>query len=111
MIEEVLVPIALFITIFGILYVYLSTRNKERLALIEKGADASMFTMKTNKLFVLKAGMFLSGLAIGLLFGNLLAETTRIKEEIAYISMALLCGGTSLILYYLVEKKIVKGKE
>ena len=35
--------IALFATVFGIMYVFYTTRNKERLALIDKGADASLF--------------------------------------------------------------------
>ena len=41
--EEILIPITMFAAIFGIVYLYFSTRNKERLALIEKGADASIF--------------------------------------------------------------------
>ena len=41
--EEVLIPISFFLAVFGIIYLFLSTRNKERLALIEKGADASIF--------------------------------------------------------------------
>ena len=41
---EVLVAfIAFFATVFGIYYVHITTRNKERMALIEKGADASLF--------------------------------------------------------------------
>jgi len=41
---EVLVAfIAFFATIFGIYYVSVTTRNKERMALIDKGADASLF--------------------------------------------------------------------
>ncbi len=40
---EILVPIVLFLVIFGIVYLYYSSRNKERLALIEKGAEASIF--------------------------------------------------------------------
>jgi len=41
--ETVIGFIALFATVFGIMYVRYTTRTKERLALIEKGADASMF--------------------------------------------------------------------
>ena len=40
---EVAILAIIFGTIFGIFYLYLSTRNKERLSLIEKGADASIF--------------------------------------------------------------------
>ena len=108
MIEEILIPISLFICVFGILYVYFTTRNKERLALIEKGADASLFAYKRNKYTALKYGMLLAGLGLGLLGGNILAETTRLKEETAFFSMTLLGGGISLVLYYLIERKIDK---
>ena len=40
---EVAVLAVIFGSIFGVFYLYFSTRNKERLALIEKGADASIF--------------------------------------------------------------------
>ena len=34
---EVIVPVVIFLVIFGIFYLYYSSRNKERMALIEKG--------------------------------------------------------------------------
>jgi len=110
MAEEIIVPIAIFGTIFGILYVFFTTRNKERLALIEKGAEASLFNTgrKNNRTFALKAGMFLVGIALGLLLGNVIAETTRLKEEVAYFSMTFLCGGLSLIIFYFIEKKMIR---
>ena len=40
--EVIILPI-IFGVIFAIAYLFFSTRNKERLALIEKGADASIF--------------------------------------------------------------------
>ena len=40
--EVIIIPI-IFGVILAIAYLYFSTRNKERLALIEKGADASIF--------------------------------------------------------------------
>ena len=41
--SEVIILPVIFGVIFAIAYLYFSTRNKERLALIEKGADASIF--------------------------------------------------------------------
>ncbi len=41
--ETAIVFIAIIAAIFGIMYLFYSTRHKERLALIEKGADASLF--------------------------------------------------------------------
>lgn len=111
--EEMLIPIAMFASVFGIMYVYFTTRNKERLALIEKGADASLFNTGKiiNKGTTLKIGMFLVGIALGMLLGNVIAETTRIKEEIAYFSMTFLCGGLSLIIYYFMERSMLKNQD
>ena len=47
--EEIAVLIIIFGTIFGIAFLYFSTRNKERMALIEKGADASIFVKNRPK--------------------------------------------------------------
>lgn len=40
---SILIPISFFGTIFGVLYMHYTTRHKERIALIEKGIDASVF--------------------------------------------------------------------
>lgn len=45
--EVIILPI-IFGVIFGIYYLYISARNRERLALIEKGAEASIFTAKRS---------------------------------------------------------------
>ncbi len=45
---EVIVPVVIFLVIFGIFYLYYSSRNKERMALIEKGAEKNRIHAKTN---------------------------------------------------------------
>ena len=107
---EIIVPVALFATIFGIVYIGVSARNKERLALIDKGLDANMLHIKTTthgRYDALKFGLLL----IGLLLGDVLDSYSRIQEEVAYFSMVMLFGGLSLILYYLIMKKIKPEKE
>lgn len=110
--------IAVFIPIIGIItgnavlfiliYTYLRNKNKERLALIEKGMDASFFFAKkearTNEL-VLKYGIFLVGLALGALAGFFLNLFTGIVAYVAYPSMILLFGGLALIVYYIIDKQ------
>lgn len=104
MIEEVLIPLIVFSSIFGVFYVFLTTRNKERLSMIEKGADASMFlTKKQDKGYTLKFGMLAVGVAIGLLVGSIIAETTNLPKEIAYVSMTFLFGGAFLIGNHYIE--------
>src|SRR4030095_13207478 len=98
MYEEVLIPMTMFICAFGILYVYFTTRHKERLTLIEKGADPALFQSKKNwGNTSMRIGMFLVGISLGILTGNILSETTTLKEEVAYFSMIFLFGGVSLI--------------
>lgn len=100
-----MVPLAFFASIVLILYMYYSTRNKERMALIEKGADASIFKTGRQPFSPLKWGMFMAGIGIGILVGNILSVSTNLEEPVPYFSMILLFGGASLIAYYLIEKK------
>jgi len=46
MLSDVLITLIVFGTIFGIFYVYFTTRNKERMALIEKGIGDDIFSKK-----------------------------------------------------------------
>nr|WP_316928088.1 hypothetical protein [Gillisia marina] len=48
--SEVIILPVIFGVIFGIFYLYISARNRERLALIEKGGDALYFIAPTNGL-------------------------------------------------------------
>ncbi len=105
--------IALFATIFGIMYVFFNTRNKERLALIEKGADASLFNtgkegMKWNigwGKFTLKVGMLFMGIALGIIVAALLAKTCIMDEDALYPAMIFFFGGISLVLFYIIDRK------
>ena len=106
--------IALFATVFGIIYVHYTTRNKERMALIEKGADASLFNTgkEGNKFsygwskFTLKVGMLFMGIAVGIIIGAILTNAGVLNEGASYPSMIFFFGGLSLVLFYLIDRKI-----
>ena len=104
---EVLIPLIVFASIFGIAYVFLNTRNKERLSLIEKGADASLFATKKNHRsnLTLKFGMLAVGIGVGILIASLLESYTVLDEEVAYPSMIFLFGGMFLVANAMIEKK------
>jgi hypothetical protein len=105
--------IALFATVFGIFYVYLITRNKERMALIEKGADASLFNTgkEVSKFnfawgkFTLKIGMLFMGIALGILAGAILSYAGILDEDANYSAMIFFFGGLSLVLFYVIDRK------
>ncbi len=104
--EEIFIPLTMFAAIFGIFYLYITARNKERLSMIEKGADASMFTRKRKYYaMTLKVGMLLVGISLGILIGSFIDEYTTLPEEVGYFSMIFLFGGLALIINALMEKK------
>lgn len=106
---EVLIPLGAFALVFGMFYLYITTRHKQRLALIEKGADASIFGMGTNgksgKYWTIRTGLFLIGIGIGVLMGNVCANAGLV-DPVAYISMIFIFGGLGLILFHLIFRKL-----
>lgn len=111
--ETLVAFIALFATVFGIMYVHYTTRNKERMALIEKGADASLFNTgkegtKINYSwgkFTLKIGMLFMGVALGIITGAILSNSGVLYEGASYPSMIFFFGGLSLVLFYVIDRK------
>ena len=107
--------VAFFAAAFGIVYLFLTTRYKERMALIEKGANAGLFYSE-KKLFnwswpkvSLKIGMFLMGIATGIFLAALLQNTIyfrKFNEAALYFSSIFFFGGLSLVLSYIfVDRK------
>lgn len=111
--EPILIPLIVFSSIFGIFYVFLNTRNKERMSLIEKGADASLFATKKNHRsnLTLKFGMLAIGIGTGILIASILESYTVLDEEVAYPSMIFLFGGLFLVANAMIEKKDKIEKE
>ncbi|MFA5329912.1 MAG: DUF6249 domain-containing protein [Prolixibacteraceae bacterium] len=108
--EEILIPLAFFALVFGSWYIYITSRNKERLALIEKGADPELFKTKADAnsgYRTFKAGLFLIGIALGIVAAYFLTEG-GMEEEPAYFSMIFLFGGIGLVTSFLLQKKFIK---
>ena len=105
---EILVPITVFASLFGIVYIYLTTRNKERMYLIEKDQSAELFN-KENKgggFWGLKIGIMAIGISLGILFGNILANAGIVNEDVAFPSMVFMFGGAGLIVsHFIINKK------
>jgi hypothetical protein len=104
--EGLFVPIGLFLAIFAILYVYWTTRTKERLALIEKGMDASIFKTEPSKYALLKWGIFLIGAAVGVITGYVLANV--VNEVVAFFTMIFFFGGLGLIVAHFITNALAK---
>lgn len=100
--EIIVVPIV-FGAIFGVFYLFFSTRNKERLALIEKGADASIFMSKRQdtapvwKVFILNLAVLLMGIGAGILLALMIQNILGITEDALYPGVIFLTAGTGLL--------------
>lgn len=100
----ILVPLGAFAAIFGLFYL----RNKENMALIEKGINPKEYTTRPAPYRSLKWGLLLMGSGLGLLLGYILTENlVRVEDEnpVMYFSMLAICGGAGLFLSYKIEKK------
>lgn len=92
-------------------YVFFTGRHRERMSMIDKGVDANIFYSKNRGSIspTLKFGMLFVGVGIGILMGEFLNNAVNIHKGTAYTSMIFLFGGISLIVNFLIERKIDSG--
>jgi hypothetical protein len=112
--EDVLVPLSFFALLFGVAYL----RNRERLAMIEKGLTP-VSGDRPRPFINLKWGLLLLGCGLGLLIAWLLVRFVVAPHETAqgvdhagafnpvflYFSMIAIGGGAGLFISYRIEKK------
>ena len=113
--QDAIIVLIIFGTLFAIIYVFLTTRNKERLALIEKGADAKLFksgpgNSNVSGIVVINIAALAMGIGIGILLGSML-EMTGMDDEVAFPSMIFLCGGAGLLAGFFISRKLLTKKE
>lgn len=109
----IFVLIIIFGSIFGIFYLFFSTRNKERLALIEKGADAGIFSRGKErnpapfwKVFVLNLAVLLMGIGTGTILAMIIESTTNVDEDALYPGLIFLMAGVGLFVGFTLTKKL-----
>lgn len=104
---EMLIPIAFFATVFGIIFIIIQARNKERMALIEQGADPGLFAKQPNRRgLLLKIAMFIVGAGVGLILGSIISTIGLLPEGIAEIAMLMVCSGMALMASYFLIRKL-----
>ncbi|MCP9198342.1 hypothetical protein MKO06_00370 [Gramella sp. GC03-9] len=109
--EVIIMPI-IFGVIFGMFYLYITARNRERLALIDKGADASIFYSKKKhvtpiwKVIVINLALLLVGIGIGIFLAELLRSVLGIEEDIVYPGTIFLLAGLGLFAGFFATKKL-----
>ena len=79
----------------------LEARNRERMALIEKGIDPDKLTKERRGVGhdPLFWGFLLVGLGLGILLGYILSQVTQWNSMILPNAMGILLGGLAMIVY------------
>lgn len=115
MAEALLIPISFFLVIFAITYLYFSTRNKERLALIEKGVDAGIFfkgkgqyDIATWKIILINFAVLLMSVGTAIFLASILVNAFNIDEEVAYPGTIFLMAGAGLLVGFNMTKRLEK---
>jgi hypothetical protein len=105
--EDFLIVLIIFAAIFGIVFVVAQARNRERMAMIEKGVSPKDFMTerRPNSYGILKWALLLVGIGFGLFIGGVLDAYTSIPEEPAYFAAALFFGGAGLFAAFQISKK------
>ncbi|MFD0750953.1 DUF6249 domain-containing protein [Mucilaginibacter calamicampi] len=101
-VRDAIVSIVLFAAVFGLIYVYLVSRHRERMTILEKNV-ASPFKTADN-INLLKYGIISLGIAVGVIIGYILYDL-GLDENFAYTAMVFLFGGLSLIVAFFVVQK------
>jgi hypothetical protein len=91
--------VLVLLTVFGIFYLYITSKNKERLALIEKGMDPNL----AKGDFWIQVGIIGGGAALGLITAGVISSTYGPL-------IAILFAGAGLVIYNIFRRNNAKRK-
>jgi hypothetical protein len=123
MVGDVLIFITLCATVFGCIFLIINSRHRQRMALIEKGMDASLLVTpkapRKDLNLALMFGMLMVGLGVGILLGYILnhampeqpTEHDPYPDEnpAFYFLSILICGGVALIAHHFIVRNKRQG--
>lgn len=109
------VIIAVFLSIFGTVYTYLSYRNKERLALIDSGLSPDTFKQMLHgkRKSLLVFGLAFIGFSLGIIGGFFFEKYLLVNYNPngyrnypqAYLTMVPLCIGIALVISFYLNRR------
>jgi len=110
--EAAFVFIVLLIGLFGVLFFYLLGRHRERMSLIENGADAKLFKTEARKkpyFFSMLLGILFICLALGIGIGYWIDISTYTRvignNPVPYFVSIFFFLGVGFITAYLIHKR------
>jgi hypothetical protein len=109
------VIIAVFLSIFGTVYTYLTYRNKERLALIDSGLSPDSFKQMLvgNGKSLLVSGIVFIGFSSGIISGFFFEKYLLVNYNPngyrnypqAYLTMIPFCIGIALVISFYISRR------
>lgn len=108
--EEVLIPITMFMSAAAVLIIWLVTRHRERVSMIEKGLTSEEIKamyhreIKRDPLASLKWGLMAVLAGVAILLGNYLHVQFNVDEG-AIFGLVLLFVGIGLVMFYSIASK------
>ena len=111
---EIFIPLSFFAVVFGMFYLYFSSRNRERLALIEKGADASIFAKGEGrspiwKVMILNIALLLIGIGVGIFIATLIDHYSSLDSDAIYPATIFLMAGLGLFVGFKMTSNMDKA--
>lgn len=112
----VLVPIIFFLGLFAMIFGIIYLRNKERMAMIERGMELNNNLPKkrqSNTSYNLTIGLLMVGSGLGLFIAYMVNHFALSDEENPAIFLSLIAffGGLGLLISYFIENKMSQKKE
>ena len=97
----------------GYIYVGVTARHKQRMALIEKGMDPGLLRTQDLPMRGLRNGMFMVAIGIGLIIGRATEQWFYHQpgedNPLPYFVAMLICGGVALIAHHVIAERTRKG--
>lgn len=108
---EVIIPVVFFLMTGLVLGLWLLTRHKERITMIERGLKAEEIRsfyargiLRANPLASLKWGIVFVSIGVAVILGMWLRSVFYVTEGI-FPALIALCGGTGLIIFYRIASR------
>lgn len=105
---EELIPIICSLGLFAMIFGIRSLKNREKIAMIEKGMNPNENRERPAPYISLKFGLLLLGAGLGLFiayFIDIFALQGKNGVEAIYFALIGVGGGLGLIISYIIEKK------
>lgn len=115
--EPVLVVLIIFGSVGLIVWKFIESRNRERMAMIEKGTNPADFKglplremFKPNPLSNLKWGLLALFVGAGILCATWLEHVFYFHGDSIYPASMLIFGGVALVLFYFIASRKMKSE-